>query len=263
MPKITVKDIEINYEEEGTGPPVILVHGLSDDLTLWMPLTPELSRCYRTIAIDVRGHGHTSKPDMSYSIKLFSEDLSGLVEKLKISQAHMTGFSMGGSIAQQFALNHPEKVRSLVLLSAFSYVDSGLRNILIGFRNSITEGGLPAFFDEAVKLTVTPEFASANSEAIARLREVSVRINNPVAILHAIDACLGFDVKHKISKISLRTLIVSGRNDILTPLHLAGQIHRSMDSSEWKIMENVGHNLLIPENTPELTQIILRFLGHH
>jgi len=109
MPKITVKDIEINYEEEGTGPPVILVHGLSDDLTLWMPLTPELSRCYRTIAIDVRGHGHTSKPDMSYSIKLFSEDLSGLVEKLKISQAHMTGFSMGGSIAQQFALNHPRK----------------------------------------------------------------------------------------------------------------------------------------------------------
>jgi len=263
MPKIAVNDIDVNYRQEGAGFPLILIHGLSDDSTLWTPLMPEFSKHCWTIALDIRGHGHSGKPDMPYSIQLFSEDLWGLFKSLEISQAHLLGFSMGGAIAQQFTLDNPEKIRSLILLSTFSHSDPDLRDTFKKLRNSVARGGFQAFFDEAVKLVVTPEFASANADAIAEMKEESVKINSPTAILHAIDACLDFNVKDRISQISLPTLIVSGREDVLTPLHLAEQIHRSMKGSKWKIMEGVGHNLLIPEKTPELAQIILKFLEDH
>ncbi len=69
MPRVPVRDIEINYQEEGSGYPLILIHGLNGDLTAWVLVMPELSKHYRTLALDVRGHGGTSKPDQAYSIK--------------------------------------------------------------------------------------------------------------------------------------------------------------------------------------------------
>jgi len=163
--KISINDININYQEEVAGFPLILIHGLSDDSTLWTPLIQEFSRHYWTIALDVRGHGHSGKPDMPYSIQLFSEDLLGFLEKLNIPQAHLIGLSMGGAIAQQFTLDHPEKIRSLILLSTFSYNDPNLRDTFKRLRSSLVRGGFSAFFDEAVKLVVTSEFASSNTDA--------------------------------------------------------------------------------------------------
>jgi len=261
MPKIVVNDINMNYEEEGAGFPLILIHGLSDDSTLWTPLISKFLKHYRTIALDIRGHGHSSKPDMPYSIKLFSEDLSGFLKELGIPRTHLIGLSLGGAIAQQFILDHPEKIRSLILLSTFSYSDPHLQEILINLKTAITKGGFPAFFDEAIKLVVSPEFRSANADAIAELKERSIQINSPKALLRLIDACLNFNVKDRISQISIPTLIISGREDALTPLHSAEHIHRSIKGSKWKIMEGVGHNLLIPEKISDLSQLILKFLG--
>jgi 3-oxoadipate enol-lactonase len=262
MPKITVRDIETNYREEGSGFPLILIHGLSDDSTLWTPLVPELSKHYKTIAVDIRGHGCSSKPDNAYSIKLFSEDLSGFMEKQEISQTHLMGLSMGGAVAQQFALDQPDKVRSLILLSAFSHSDPGLRDTMMQLRDSIEIGGLSAFFGEAVKWVVSSEFTSVNADAIAEMKVRSVQINSPEVVLRTIDACLDFNVKDKISQIRAPTLIISGREDALTPLHLAEEIHRSIRGSQWKILEGAGHNFFIPKKIPELTELILEFLEH-
>ncbi len=133
---------------------------------------------------------------------------------------------------------------------------------MIHLRNSIETGGLSAFFDEAVKLVVSSAFASVNADAITEMKTGSVKINSPEAILRAIDACLDFNVKDKISQIRAPTLIISGREDVLTPLDLAEEIHRSVKGSQWRVMDGVGHNLLIPEKIPELTELILGFLGH-
>lgn len=262
MPTVTVNGIDINYREEGEGFPLILIHGLSDDSTLWTPLIPEFSKHYRTIALDVRGHGYSSKPDMPYSIQLFSEDLFDFLEKLQISQTHLLGLSMGGAIAQQFTLDHTEKVHSLILLSAFNYVSIALQNTFKKLRNSLIEGGFSSFFDEVVKLVVTPEFLSANIDAIAEMKMRSVQINSTTAIIHTLDACLDFNIKNRTSHISLPTLIVSGEQDVLTPLHLARQVHHSIKGSNWRVIEGVSHNLLIPENTPKLAEIVLEFLEH-
>jgi len=259
MPKITVRDVEVNYEEAGAGFPLVLVHGLNGDLTGWALIMPEFSKHYRTVAMDVRGHGGTSKPDQPYSIKGFSEDLYEFMQKLGIPKAHLFGLSMGGAIAQQFALDHPEMIRSLILVSTFSYVDNHARQAFLRLKSNLAQGGYPAFFDEVVKLAFTPKYIAANPGPIAELKMKRIAVNSPAAIGRATDACLTFNLKDQISKITLPTLVISGREDVFTPVHLAEQIHRSIRASEWKILEGVGHNLHI-EAAPGLAQAVLNFL---
>jgi len=223
----------------------------------------KLARHYRTIALDLRGHGESEKPDIPYSIQLFSEDLLCFLQRLKLLNAHLLGFSLGAAVVQQFTLDHPDKTSSLILLSPFSYNDPDVRENLKRLRESVVRGGLPVFFDEAIRLVVTPEFMSANVDAIAQMKEECIRTNSPAAILRTIDACVNFNVRDRISQIPHPTLVISGREDVMSPIHLAEQIHRSIKSSEWKIMKDVGHNLLIPENVPRLAHIILEFLKRH
>lgn len=263
MPKIIANDISIHYMEKGTGPPLILIHGLSDESALWTPLLQTFSKRYRTIAPDVRGHGNSSKPDTPYSIKLFSRDLQALCEALNIQNCHIAGHSMGAAIAQQFALDYPERVRSLMLLSTFNSGDPAFVSNLERLRNSITTGGLPSFFDEAIKLVITAEFATANSAALLDAKKMCLRINSPTALLHAIDACLEFDATHVNAKIMQPTLIISGKEDVFTPIQVAERVHEEIEGSELKIIEGVGHNLFLPEKIPELSQIMLDFLSCH
>ncbi len=262
MPKIAVRDLEVNYEEAGTGFPLVLIHGLNGDLTGWALVLPEFSKHYRTVAMDVRGHGGTSKPDHPYSIRGFSEDLFGFMQTLGISQAHLLGLSMGGAIAQQFALDHPEMIRTLVLISTFSYVDEHARRAVNGLKSSLARGGYPAFFDEVVKLAFTPGYIAANPGPIAELKKKRIATNSPVAIGRATEACLAFNLKENIARIALPTLVVSGREDVFTPIHLAEQIHHSIRGSEWKILDGVGHNLHI-EAAPQLVLAVLSFLKRH
>jgi 3-oxoadipate enol-lactonase len=242
--------------------PLVLVHGLNGDLTGWVLIMPEFSKHYRTVAMDVRGHGGTSKPDQPYSIKGFSEDLYEFMRKLGIPKSHIFGLSMGGAIAQEFALNHPEMIRSLTLVSTFSHTDDYARQAFIRLKGSLAQGGYPAFFDEVVKLAFTPKYIAANPGPIAELKQKRIQINSPVAIGRATDACLAFNLKDQISKITVPTLVVSGREDVFTPVHLAEQIHRSIRPSEWKILEGVGHNLHI-EAAPQLAQTVQDFLKKH
>jgi 3-oxoadipate enol-lactonase len=262
MPKIPVRDIEIHYQEKGSGFPLVLIHGLNGDLTAWGLVMPELAKHYRTVALDVRGHGHSGKPDQPYSIQQFSDDLQEFLQRLQVPKAHILGLSMGGAITLQFALDHPEKVRSLVLVSTFSYIDEKACQAFCRLRKSLQSDGYPAFFDEVVKLAFTPQYIAANPGPIAELKEKRIKINSPVAIGRATDACLAFHLKEEISKIALPTLIVSGKEDIFTPIHLAEQMHHSIRGSEWKILEDAGHNLHV-EKPSQMVQVVLEFLSRH
>jgi 3-oxoadipate enol-lactonase len=133
---------------------------------------------------------------MPYSVQLFSEDLACFLRKLRIQNAHMLGLSLGAAVAQQLTLDHPERVRSLILLSPFSHTDSDLRNNLEMLRERVSKGGLPAFFDAAIRLVLTPDFISAND--LSEMKKECCKINSPRSIIHAIDACINFNVTDRI-----------------------------------------------------------------
>ena len=115
MPTVRVGDINIYYEDHGKGEPLLLIEGWGTDLTCWQLQIPEFSTKYRVIAFDNRGTGRTDAPDQPYSFRLMADDAVGLLDALGIGKAHILGVSMGGCIAQEIAIEHPERTRSLIL----------------------------------------------------------------------------------------------------------------------------------------------------
>ncbi len=263
MPEVTVNGIKISYTEEGSGFPLILLHGLSDDYNLWALLMPEFSKNYHTIAPDLRGHGQSGKPDIPYSIELFASDLYEFMKVLGIKKANFTGLSMGAAIIQQFCLDHPDMVNAVVLLSAFDCIDSYVEKNFMSLRDSLARGGLEGFFDRALDLVVTPDFRQEYRESLDLLKKQAVRVNSPVGITRSIDACREFSLRGKISAIKAPALIVTGREDIFTPPAIAEEIHRQITSSELVITEGAGHNQMVPENIEPLTKLVLDFLARH
>ena len=112
---VPVNGINMYYETHGEGEPLLLIEGLGYSSWMWYKQIPELSKEYRVIVYDNRGVGRSAKPDSEYTIELMADDAASLLTALGVESAHVLGVSMGGYIAQELALRHPEKVRSLIL----------------------------------------------------------------------------------------------------------------------------------------------------
>jgi len=120
--RIKIDGIHLNYELAGQGRTLVLIHGLRSSLASWGPLIPPLAEYYQVLAWDVRGHGQSDKPDEEYTVSQWAQDLSLLLHKLAITKAYVLGISMGGVIAQRFALDYPGVVEALILASTSSEV---------------------------------------------------------------------------------------------------------------------------------------------
>ena len=260
MPVVHANGIDINYAESGEGFPLILLHGLSDDLNLWAMTVPALSGKFRTIAFDLRGHGHSSKPDAPYTMQLLAGDLYGLMEALQIERAHIMGLSMGAAIAQLFATFHPEKSDRLVLLSTFDHADRHLRERCAGLVQSLEAGDMAGFFDGAVKLVVSADFIAANQSAMAEAKKYCMAVNSPSALARVISGCMSFDGREYTKRITAPALLISGKEDRFTRAALAGEVHRAIPGSQWLVMDGVGHNLLVPDNLPRVLDAVMGFL---
>ncbi|MBM4241030.1 MAG: alpha/beta hydrolase [Euryarchaeota archaeon] len=262
MSIVKVNDIKLYYEERGYGFPLILLHGLGSDHSIWEASAPEFSKKYKTFSLDLRGHGSFDKPKIHYSIDLFSRDVLKFMEEKGIYKANIIGHSMGGSIAQQTALKYPEMVRSLILVSTFSYVDKKLRETFKTLLESLDKGGYSLFFDKVLELANTPQFLFDNREFILARKKIMAKKSSIDAVRNSILACLGWDISNSISDISVPTLIIAGNEDILTRINLSEYIHHSIKDSQLIILDGVGHNLMV-EKPKEFSQMVTSFLGRY
>ena len=115
MPKAKVNGINLNFNVEGNGEPLILIMGFAGVRNAWVFQTRAFKKHFRVITFDNRGVGKTDKPDGPYTIKMMADDTIGLMDHLAIDKAHILGISMGGMIAQEIAINYPDRVKKLVL----------------------------------------------------------------------------------------------------------------------------------------------------
>src|SRR5215475_11467840 len=127
MPKIRVGDIEMYYVEAGAGEPLVLIMGYGADHLAWGFQLPEFAAKYRVIVFDNRGAEQTDSPDYPYTTRMMADDTAGLMSALRIERGHVVGVSMGGMIAQELALNHPQRVRSLQLHCTYARSDAHVR----------------------------------------------------------------------------------------------------------------------------------------
>ncbi|HNO65923.1 MAG TPA: alpha/beta hydrolase, partial [Tepidiformaceae bacterium] len=133
MPYVPTRDIITYYEEAGSGRPLVLIRGLGSDLQAWSLQVPELAKHFRVITYDNRGAGRTGAPDKPYTIAGMADDLAALLDALDIPTACILGYSMGGMIAQEFALKHPARVEKLILLGTSAGLDGYSREVIRNF----------------------------------------------------------------------------------------------------------------------------------
>jgi 3-oxoadipate enol-lactonase len=264
MPKISVDGMDIFYEVQGDGQPLLLIAGFACDHTNWFKVSHALASRYRVIVFDNRGVGQSSSIDTAVSIRQLAADAAGLVDAMGLGPVHLAGHSMGGMIAQELALAQPEKVKSLVLLSTCAQVDERGRAIIESW------GELPRRLDAATatRLVLPWIYTSAFFAKPGAIEQVIEQIvANPFppseqAIYNQSRALSTHNTADRLSAFDCPTLVVVGREDILVPVAFSEQLVRGIRGAELVVLEQTGHGLLI-ESPDEVANAMLKFLSQH
>ncbi len=232
MSTATVGSVELYYEEHGTGDPLLLIMGLAADSAAWLFQVPAFSAKYRTITFDNRGVGRSSKPPGPYSIAAMADDAAGLLSVLGIDSAHVVGVSMGGMIAQELALRHPDRVRALVLACTYPEPDDDIerqRNSSLtelgGTTNAAGEVQLDSskldpmmLFQHLLPRVFNQAFIQSELPKLMQLFGGALQWGFSIdAILAQVAAAMGHRTRDRLHEIKAPTLVITGDADLLIP----------------------------------------------
>lgn len=261
MPYAFVNGISLYYEIHGGGEPLLLIQGLGYPCEMWFAQVPVFSREFTTVIFDTRGTGRSGKPDEDYSIRQMAEDAIGILDHLAITQAQIVGVSMGGLIAQEMAIEFPERVKKLVLLSTHygtGYWEATKRlweELL--FPSAVTLEGMVG---EKLRLVVAPAFYQRRWEILEQVVRIQCAAPQPpYAFLRQLEACKGFTARDRVARITAPTLVLSGTEDRVVPLALTRELARPIPHARFYAIHGAGHLAFI-EKADEVNQRILEFL---
>ncbi|OGO49631.1 MAG: hypothetical protein A2148_12190 [Chloroflexi bacterium RBG_16_68_14] len=263
MPTVWANNIEIYYEEHGSGEPLLLIMGWGGNAATWNPQIPGLTERYRVVAFDNRGVGRTSAPDGPYSTRQMAADTVGLLDALGIERAHVFGISMGGMIAQELALAHPERVDALVLgcTSPGSRRAAGfaqLRSDIEAFRE-ISEDGQPdlEWFSEFLKHLWTEE---ALIKAESHLQDFVFSLIRFPPTGHGLrgqaDAVAAHNTYDRLHRLRHRTLVVTGAEDTLIDPRNSAILARKIPGAELRVFPGLKHAFHLEQPDPVNSAII-------
>lgn len=266
MPIAKVGDIRIHYLIEGQGPPLLMIMGFGASSVAWSDeYTARFTPSFRTIRFDNRGTGLSDKPDGEYSIRMMAEDAAGLLRAQGIEKAHVFGVSMGGMIAQELALRHPQRVRTLILGST----SFGGPNAVVASTELMQSwAGLAALpVEQAIERGLTFLYSDG---FIARMKEQLIRrglalahLRPPLdALLRQFAAVSQFDAFDRLSEIRVPTLILTGSDDKIVPAENSRILAERIPSARLVIFEGAGHGYLV-ECAEESNAVVLDFLRRH
>jgi len=261
MPIAKVGDIELHYEREGTGPPILFIGGLSAGQQLWAPLVEYLKHQYDCITFDNRGIGESSKPPSGYSIPDLTQDALGLLDSLSISRAHIVGMSMGGLIAQEMALQRPGIIGGLVLVGSFAKTSA--RGDLIQETRKVMQQRLSPY--EYFLVQATWMFAPGTlgkpgfAEDFARKAADNPHPQATHAFEQLADGVRQFDTRSRLKDISRPTLVLVGEEDIMATPSQSRVLAEGIPGAEMVVLPKLGH-FLTSEDPKAFADCVDRFL---
>lgn len=254
MPIDKVGDVSINYEVEGEGVPLVMIMGFGSSIEGWHYQAPFFARHFRVITFDNRGVGRSDKPGGLYTTRMMADDAVHLMDHLGIEKAHIMGASMGGMIAQELAINHPERVIRLVL--ACTYARPTLRESPEGAKLS----GSPAERMSAViGLAFNKPLYRVVLGAFARLRGVPEGSPEATGIEGQSAAVVTHDALDRLESITAPTLVIVGTGDRLIDPHASEVIASRIPDTKLVKIEGGSHTFMV-ENRGEFNREVLKFL---
>lgn len=260
MPYCVVDDMQLYYEEDGRGQPLLFIHGLGSSSRDWFAQVEPFAEHYRVLRPDLRGHGRSERPEGPYHIAQFARDMAVFLRKLQATPAHVVGLSMGGMVALQLAADAPRLVKSLVVVNsmadvkmdswrdAWFYVSRRMAVQVLGMRRV---GQIIAN-----RLFVKPDQEDLRREFIQRWAE-----NDKDAYLGSMDAIMGWSVWDRLPQITHPTLIVSSDEDY-TPVTEKNRIVARMPNAELAVVTDARHALPV-ERPQEFNALVEDFLQNH
>jgi len=260
-----IGDLDVHYDVEGNGPPMVLLHGGGSRAQTFEEMAPILSASFRVYAPDLRGFGETRRPpEPRLSHELWLVDLLGFLDALGLDQVVLGGWSLGAGVCRNFVLHHPRRVSHLVLIGAMSpRLPSSDRS---GFqrRRELIERGASA--EEIVKETFeftkrafSPATLANKPEAVEALRQEHLR-NNPAHYLEMLEANENRPkIADRLGEIRCPTLVLVGEHDVRTPLGMSEDLNKAIPSSLMKIIPDCGH-FYSYEQPEVVSRIMLTYL---
>ena len=261
MPKAKLNGIDIYYEVYGSGEPLLLITGLGGSIIDWLYQIPPLSRHFQVIAIENRGAGRTEKPE-EHSIELYAQDCVALLDHLSIPSANVFGISMGGMIGQQMALDHRERVRSLILAAtdacpaAWPPVPSVNESVM---RASVATS-LREVFDETAWIGYSADFLAEHKDDLWLLAQLRQPLMPPPDQWQKqLGAVMGFDVRERVDQIDAPTLVLHGDADVVVPLAGGAYLAERIKGARMITIPGTGHYFVI-EAADRTNQAVIDFL---
>jgi 3-oxoadipate enol-lactonase len=238
----------------------VLVPGLGLTASAWGPVTELLERSYRVVVTEPRGSGGSDKPEGPYTPELVAEDLRSVLDAAGAETAHVVGLSMGGMIAQDFALRYPERLETLVLLSTLAAPDEWFTRLFQFRRDLIRSLGLREHYRIFVMFIFSPLAFRRIPDTIARL-DAAVEESPPdeQAYLTQIDYCLAHDAAGELHALRVPTLVVTGSHDLLTPVPLGRELAAAVPGARFHEVEGASHGLWL-EYPEELVAVCDDFI---
>ncbi|WP_028755094.1 alpha/beta fold hydrolase [Rhizobium leucaenae] len=253
-----VGDVTLNYRIDGSGEPLVCIHGVGSYLEAWSGVVELLKESFTVLTFDLRGHGHSSRVKGRYEIDDFVNEALALADKAGFSTFNLAGFSLGGLIAQRLALTHLGRLRKLVLLSTVAGRTPEERARVLE-RLAALRAGTPADHHNAsLSRWLTEEFQEKNPEVIARLRQRDAE-NDPDCYAAAYRVLAETDFGGFLDQIRCPTLIATGEDDDGSNPRMARYMHERIPGSELSILPGLRHSILI-EAPLIVADLMRRFL---
>lgn len=241
-----VNGININYKVEGRGKPLLMIAGLGSDQNVWMFQTYFFKKHFQVITFDNRGVGESDKPKGPYTTRMMADDTVGLMEHLGLKKAHILGISMGGMIAQEMAINYPERILKLVLGCTYAYVESALNG------NHKT-----AEWDKVVELSQQVKVGSMVSLAFNKnLCEDSL---SKIGFEAQAEACRTHQTLDRLPFIKSPTLVIVGTKDEVFKPISSEVVAKNIRGAKLVKLENGSHSFFI-EMREHFNKEVLNFL---
>ena len=245
MPKVKANGITMNYEQQGSGEPLVLIPYLAADNACYAFQVADYAKHFTCISLDPRGAGETDKPDGVYSMELFADDVAAFMQAIGVERAHVSGLSLGAATGLCLAGKHPQRVKSLSLHSGWTKSDPFLKTVVEGWQTiakglgSVQEMIIQGIFPWCF----TPELYAAKPDYIDQLAAfVRSRPKQPLdAFMRQSHAVIAHDALAQLARITTPTQITFGRHDIVCSTRFADAMKNGIKGSELVVFETCAH----------------------
>ena len=262
MARVRANGVEIYVEESGSGAPLLLIMGLGASHEAWAAQRDAFAARYRVIAFDNRGAGRSECPPSPWTVVDMAADTIGVLDALGVERAHVLGASMGGMIAQEMAIRHPERIDRLVVAVSFARPDSLRRTFLLHRRWARLQGA-DAREESVANLPwlLSPTLINDAERIMAVLELVgSMPFMEAEAYARQVDAILEHDTLARLHRVRAPTLVLAAAEDVLTPLSLSEEIATAIPGARLQVLPRGNHGVLI-EYPDDFNGAVLDFLA--